>query len=168
MAWMDHEFSSNQLSPDETGWDWISVQLNNGQDLMLYRLRQSALATHAGAQGLGSESVSPFSSGTLVQADGHSQPLQSTDFTADPQNWWKSPHTGARYPVGWRIKVPRAGIELSLSPALDDQELQTAGSTGVTYWEGAVDASGQSAGKPVSGQGYVELTGYSGGLDGLR
>jgi predicted secreted hydrolase len=80
---------------------------------------------------------------------------------------WRSPRSGARYPARWRVLVPVARIALELSPLVPDQELRTERSTGVTYWEGAVDGSGTAAGAPVSAEGYAELTGYAGGMGGL-
>ena len=149
-SWMDHEFGSNQMQETHAGWDWFSVQLSDGRDLMLYRLRQ---------KGGGLE---PFSSGTLVEADGRSQHIAYADFDTGPTGEWRSPRTGGPYPSGWRLRLPKAGIELTLSPTLPDQELVVNSMGGLAYWEGSVRVSGKSAGKPVTGQGYVELTGYAG------
>lgn len=149
-SWMDHEFGSNQMQETHAGWDWFSVQLSDGRDLMLYRLRQ---------KGGGLE---PFSSGTLVEADGRSQHIAYADFDTGPTGEWRSPRTGGRYPSGWRLRLPNEGIELTLSPTLPDQELVVNSMGGLAYWEGSVRVTGKSAGKPVTGQGYVELTGYAG------
>jgi len=73
---------------------------------------------------------------------------------------WSSPRSGATYPSGWRLRLPDQGLDLALEPVLRDQELNTTSSTGVSYWEGEVRVFGSRAGAPVSGEGYVELTGY--------
>jgi predicted secreted hydrolase len=154
-SWFDHEFGSNQLAEDQAGWDWFSLHLSDGSDLMLYLLRRK------------DGTVEPASSGTLVGPEGSARHLTLDEFSADPVDYWTSPHTGARYPSRWRIRVPRAGIDLTLRPLVVDQELVTGGSTGVAYWEGAVAGDGAAGGEPVTCQGYVELTGYAGALGGL-
>ncbi len=148
-AWMDHEFGSNQLGEDQVGWDWFSLQLADGSELMLYRLR------------LRGGGVEPASSGTLVRPDGSSRHLALADFRMTPQGVWTSRASGGTYPVRWRIEVPSERIALTVDPALEDQELRTEGSTGVTYWEGAVVARGEKGGRPVEGRGYLEMTGYA-------
>jgi hypothetical protein len=98
----------------------------------------------------------PVSGGTLVAPDGGAEHLELADLEIRVLERWRSPATGIRYPARWRIAVPRAGIDLEIEPILADQELDV----GLRYWEGAVDARGTSAGRPVTGRGYVELTGY--------
>jgi predicted secreted hydrolase len=154
LSWMDHEFSSSQLAPDQTGWDWFSLQLDDGQDLMLYVLRHQ------------DGSLDPFSSGTLVDAQGQGRHLKLADFAITTISTWKSPRSGAVYPASWKISVPESGYELELQPTVADQELATTRTTQVTYWEGSVRISGTRHGQPVRGQGYVELTGYAGKLGG--
>lgn len=149
-SWMDHEFSSDRLRDTHTGWDWFSVQLADGRDLMLYRLR------------LKGGGLEPLSSGTLVEADGRTSTVRYADFDTGPTGEWKSPRTGARYPSGWVVRLPRYGIELQLEPTVKDQELWVQSMGGLAYWEGSVRVTGTSAGKPVTGEGYVELTGYAG------
>lgn len=149
-SWMDHEFSSDRLRDTHTGWDWFSVQLSDGRDLMLYRLR------------LKGGGLEPLSSGTLVEADGRTSTVRYADFDTGPTGEWKSPRTGARYPSGWVVRLPRYGIELQLEPTVKDQELWVQSMGGLAYWEGSVRVTGTSAGKPVTGEGYVELTGYAG------
>ena len=100
------------------------------------------------------------SSGTLVYADGKSRHLKLNDFKIVKTDTWKSPKTGGEYPMGWSIEVPSEKLSLKLVPLLRDQELTTARSTGVSYWEGAVDVF-EGGEKAASGNGYVEMTGYS-------
>ena len=149
-SWMDHEFGSSQLGPDQVGWDWFSLQLNDGRDLMLYRLR----LTDGGTE--------PLSSGTLVERDGRTRGLTLAEFELAPLSVWKSSRTGGTYPARWRLRVPSAGIDLILDPRVADQELVTRTTGGIAYWEGAVKAAGTSRGQRVTGRGYVELTGYAG------
>lgn len=154
-SWFDHEFGSNQLTPDQVGWDWFSLHLSDGQELMLYFLRRK------------DGTMEPSSSGTLVNRSGNTLHLKRSDINLEVLDYWKSPKSGGRYPSRWRMKVPSAGIDLELSSLVPSQELVTEGSTGVIYWEGAVTGKGTSAGRPITSEGYVELTGYAGSLGGL-
>lgn len=153
-AWMDHEFGSGALAPSQVGWDWFSLQLDDGRELMLYRLR------------LADGSAEPFSSGTLVDAKGGSRHLTLEDFEIEAQGKWRSPSTQADYPSGWNVRVPGEGLDLAVTPTVADQELRTE-LTGVTYWEGSVRVSGRDRSRVVAGVGYVELTGYTGRVPGL-
>ncbi len=149
ISWMDHEFGSGELAPDQAGWDWFSIQLDDGRDLMLYRLRQKDGA------------VTPQSSGSVIGRNGAVRYLPLSAFTIAATASWKSPHTGALYPSGWHVRVPSAGVDVVLKPTVLDQEL--AGTTGgISYWEGAVDVSDVHGRR--SGAGYVELTGYAGAV----
>lgn len=148
-AWMDHEFSTAPLADGVTGWDWFSLQLDNRQELMIYLLRLDTGGLH------------PASSGTLIGPGGQAFHLGRADFQARVNRRWTSPTTGATYPLGWELTVPGHGLNLVLTAALDDQEMITAGSTGVTYWEGSLSVGGRAGGVPVTGQGYMELTGYA-------
>jgi predicted secreted hydrolase len=151
-SWMDHEFGSNQLAEDQLGWDWFSIQLDNNVELMLYVLRRK------------DGSIDPYSSGTLVYANGASKHLAVRDFQAQALEKWKSPKSGGNYPMKWRVGVPAEGIELDIVPFFPDQELDTRKSTKVIYWEGSVQVRGNFQKKPVQGLGYVEMTGYAGKL----
>lgn len=155
VSWFDQEFGSNQLTPEQKGWDWFSLHLSDGRDLMIYLLR------------LKNGSVEPASSGTLVAADGSSRHLKLSDFSVTVLGRWKSPRSKGEYPSRWRIQVPSARIDLTVDPLLADQELHTEGSTGITYWEGAIAGKGISAGLEVTCEGYAELTGYAGALGGI-
>ena len=154
-SWFDHEFGSNQLAPDQEGWDWFSLHLSDGRDLMLYFLR-----TTGGV-------IEPASSGTLVEADGRAHHLPLEVLSLEVLDRWKSPASGGDYPGRWKILISRCEIELVVAPRLANQELITKGSTGITYWEGAVGGEGVSRGKKVTAEGYVELTGYAGSLGGV-
>lgn len=147
-TWMDHEFGSNQLTADQSGWDWFSIQLDDNRELMLYLLRR--------ADG----TVEKASSGTIINADGTSKHILLNEFTVKPTGSWKSPRTHGTYPMGWHLSVPSANIDVELEPNLLDQELVTGRSTGVSYWEGAVTVRSPAT-KAAIGQGYVEMTGYS-------
>lgn len=148
-GWMDHEFGSSDLSKDLVGWDWFSIQLADDSELMLYRLRRS------------DGSSDPVSSGTVVSADGQTRHLSVTDVGIEATGTWTSPESKAVYPNKWRLAIPSLDLALDVVPLLEQQELRTSRSTQVTYWEGAVAVSGTKQGRPVKGQGYVELTGYA-------
>jgi len=130
-AWIDREWGSSALAPDQRGWDWFALQLEDGTELMYYQLRRD------------DGSTDPMSAGTWVMADGRSQR-------------WDSP-AGGRYPIRWRLAVPAIALDIRIRPVLESQELFTS----VRYWEGAVDVAGTRGDNPVRGRGYVELTGYA-------
>ena len=149
-SWMDHEFGTTFLEPGQVGWDWFSLQLEDGADLMVFQLRRAD----------GRSDV--HSAGTWVDAGGAAAALRRDDVRLVPGRRWTSPASGAAYPVEWRVAVPGRQADLAVTAALDAQELDTAASTGVTYWEGAVTVTGRVGGRPVRGRGYLEMTGYSG------
>lgn len=149
-AWMDHEWGSGAIGKGTSGWDWFSVQLEDGRDLMLYLLRGPD-----GARTL-------FSSGTLVGKDGRAEPLAPDDFSVEVTSRWTSPRSKGVYPARWFLRVPKAGLALEVVPLLADQELVTDHSTRVTYWEGACTVRPLPGSAGPSGQAYVELTGYAG------
>ncbi len=150
VSWMDHEFGSSQLREYQAGWDWFSLQLATGTELMFYQIRWK------------DGKVDPYSSGTIILADGTHQHLTKKEFQIEVLDQWKSPKSGAIYPAKWKIKVPDRQIELTLSSTVKDQELITRESTQVTYWEGSVKVDGKYQGSPINGIGYAELTGYAG------
>jgi predicted secreted hydrolase len=149
LAWMDREWSTSSLGRDQVGWDWFALQLGDGRELMLYRLRRRP---GAGAGG----GTDPASQGTLVARDGTSRRLAWSDVRLRSEGAWTSPRSGARYPASWRLAVPGERLDLRIRPYLADQELDTS----FRYWEGAVAVTGSAAGAPIGGSGYVELTGY--------
>ncbi|MGD8339154.1 MAG: lipocalin-like domain-containing protein [Gammaproteobacteria bacterium] len=143
-AWMDREWSTSALSPDLAGWDWFALQLDDGRDLMFYRLRSRDGGT------------SEFSSGSITAARGSVTRLEWQSVELVPTRSWASPATGVRYPVEWRLRVPDAGLDLSIEPRIDDQEIDES----VRYWEGAVSVTGTAGAAPIEGVGYLELAGY--------
>jgi predicted secreted hydrolase len=143
-AWMDREWSTSALSSELTGWDWFALQLDDGRNLMFYRLRSRDGGT------------SPYSSGSISAGDGRVTPLAADDVGLEPVREWTSPTSGVRYPVGWQLTIPSLDLELQISPRLDRQELDLS----VRYWEGAVAVSGHAAATSVTGVGYLELAGY--------
>ena len=151
-SWMDHEFGTSFLEPEQRGWDWLSIQLTDNRELMLYQLRR--------ADG----SRDPRSSATLVDQTGKTTHLGDADFRLTPGKTTFRSKNGAVYPTQWSVSIPSQRIELTVTTPLDDQELSLVRSTGIAYWEGIIDVSGQAGGRAVSGSGYLEMTGYHGSL----
>jgi predicted secreted hydrolase len=148
-SWMDHEFFTNQLGAGQTGWNWLSLQLEDNTELMLYQFRHS------------DGSSDPFSSGTYVDAKGRPLHLTSADFQLIPGGeQWKSPVTSATYPVAWTVEIPKLGLRLAVTTRLKSQELAGGGKLTPSYWEGAIAIRGTREGKSVQGVGYLEMTGY--------
>ena len=146
LAWMDHQWGDFTLQGDG-GWDWFSVQLEDGADMMVSLIRD----------GRGDPVLSY---GTLVDQEGHSRHLASEEFFVQATGSWRSPVTGVEYPMGWTLSVPAQNIAIRLDPVLRDQEMDTSASVGRVYWEGEVFVTGTVKGQAVKGLGYVELTGY--------
>jgi predicted secreted hydrolase len=144
-AWLDHEWSSTLLSPDASGWDWLGANLDDGSALMAFKVRSRdgrAVWAHA----------------ALRDAQGHATQFGPNEVDFTPTRQWRSPRTGTTYPVAMNVRV--GDKHWSLTPLIDDQELDSRDSTGALYWEGAVKMSGSS-----SGRGYLELTGYGKALE---
>jgi predicted secreted hydrolase len=150
-SWMDHEFGTSFLESEQQGWDWLSIQLADGRDLMLYQLRRS------------DGSRDPRSSGTLVDQQGRHRHLTAADFTLSAAGPTFRAPSGAVYPIRWRIAIPQEQLTIDVTTPLQNQELSTEGA-GLSYWEGLIDVSGTSRGTPVVGRGYLEMTGYRGSL----
>jgi predicted secreted hydrolase len=148
-TWMDHEFSTSALGGDQVGWDWFALQLDDGSELMLFTIRDS-------------KGNVDTSSGAWIDPGGSLHKLEKADFRIQVLNTWKSPHSGAVYPIEWSVEIPSLEISLNVKPRLTDQELRVS----YTYWEGAVTASGRHAGRAVSAVGYVEMTGYAQSMRG--
>ncbi len=155
VAWFDHEFGSSQLGADQAGWDWFGLHLSDGTDLMLYFLRRT------------DGSVEPESSGTIIDRSGTARHLALAQVRLDVLDHWRSPKSRAVYPSRWRVRIPSEGLDLTLSPLLADQELSTPESTGVTYWEGALEGQGLSGNRKITCRGYAEMTGYAGKLGAI-
>jgi predicted secreted hydrolase len=143
LSWLDREWSTGALEPTQAGWDWFSLHLSDGRDLMVYLLRQT------------DGTVDPVSAGTLVEPDGVARVLARGELAIEVLGDWVSPG-GTSYPARWRVQVPSAGIELEVSPLIANQEIDLA----FRYWEGAVTGAGVSAGVATTAEGFVELTGY--------
>jgi predicted secreted hydrolase len=143
-AWLDHEWSSEYLAPGATGWDWTGIDLDDGGALMAFRIRDARGGTL-------------WAGGTWRHGDGRVERLAADAVAFEPLRSWRSPRTGVEYPVSMRVRA--GGYTATLAPLFDDQELDARASVGTMYWEGAVRASGTTAGR-----GYLELTGYAGAL----
>ena len=142
LSWLDREWSTSALGRDEVGWDWFSLQLSDGRDVMLYRMRRR------------DGGVDRASSGSVMTDEGL-RALRLDQVEVDALSTWKSPRSAATYPGSWRIRIPSEHLDLRVEPWLDDQEL----SGSFRYWEGAVRIRGDDG--RVLGNGYVELTGYA-------
>ncbi len=147
-AWMDHEFSTAPLEPGLAGWDWFSLQLSDRTELMVFFLRKADGEIHAA------------SAGTFVDSDGETVGLTRRQLAVEVLDRWKSPDSNAVYPVRWRLSTSGPDLALEIRARIDNQEMDTRQTTGVVYWEGSVTVEGTAAGRPVSGTGFVEMTGY--------
>jgi predicted secreted hydrolase len=148
-AWFDHEWGTTQLGAGVVGWDWFGLRLDDGSELMGYRLRR--------ADG----STTPQSSGTLIEKDGKVRHLDASEIRMVPLETWTSPRTQAAWPSRWHIEVPKRRIDLTIVPEARDCEIDARASTGNVYWEGPVRVKGTSG-----GSGYAEMTGYAGSMEG--
>lgn len=146
-AWFDHQWG-DFISVGGGGWDWFAVNLSDGMDLTLSLVRDA-------------DGSYPLVYGTLVDAVGATTHLEATDFELAVTHRWVSPATKADYPAGWSIAIPSAGLTIRLTPTVAAQELDTRATTGVTYWEGSQTVVASGPNGPLTGEGYVELTGYA-------
>jgi predicted secreted hydrolase len=149
LSWMDHEFGTSMLEPGEVGWDWFSIQLDDGRDVMIFQIR------HADG------SIDPHSSGTIIDASGRATHIPFGQFSLTPGQRWHSAASGASYPIDWVLEVPAYDLHLLIDARAPDQELRTADSAGITYWEGSVAVSPGAGGANARGLGYLEMTGYA-------
>jgi len=150
LAWMDHQWLEETANSGLfviDGWDWYSIQLENGVDIMLTeaRLDVGGLA---------------YAEGTWIEADGSYEGLDMSQLVIQPLGSWTNPVSGHTYPSEWSIEIPARNLSLTLEPLLDNQELWDLAITPILYWEGEVRVSGTLDGASVQGRGYVELTGY--------
>jgi predicted secreted hydrolase len=141
-AWLDHEWSSEIMAEAAVGWDWVGLNLDDGGALTAFRMRDRAGDTW-------------WAGGSHRAAGGAARSFGAADVVFTPTRTWRSSRTGAVYPVAMRVQTPAATVDLE--PLMDDQELDSRGSVGTVYWEGAVRA--RSGGREI-GRGYLELTGY--------
>jgi len=148
LAWMDHEFSTDSMGSGQAGWDWMSVQLDNAEELMLYRMRHK------------DGSTDPISSGTFIDREGKASHLAWNEIAMEPSEPWESPQTGGRYPLRWKVAVPRLQLELECRARFAGQEVVSRRALSPTYWEGAVVYQGRRGENDVGGVGYLEMTGY--------
>ena len=146
VAWMDHQWG-DEIS-QRVGWDWASVQLDDGSDLMVVMVWDPSDRT-------------PFAGyGTLVSPDGSVLTLEQDDVSITSSEVWTSPVTGIEYPSGWTLTIPSLDLRLDLEPVLVDSEFAGSRYTPAVYWEGEVRISGTRNGQTVGGRGFVELVGY--------
>ena len=154
LTWMDHEFFTHQLETDQVGWAWLSMQMTDNTEIMLYQIRRK------------DGTIDPFSSGTYVDEHGKSTPLHVSDFSLIPGGeTWKSPVTSATYPIAWKISIPKLGIELESRTDLKSQEISGQTRIAPSYWEGAIRLNGHRGTTRLVGVGYLELTGYDQPID---
>ncbi len=141
-VWMDHQWGTIGAG---YGWDWFSLRLDDGGDLMLFNVKR--------------EGKIGFSGGTLVRKDGTTVTLKAGDFTVTATGSWTSPHTKTTYSHGWKISAPKLKLDATVTPLLADQEFSHTIMGTPTYWEGLCDVTGTRDGKKLTGHGYVEITG---------
>lgn len=141
LSWLDREWSTSALAPGVVGWDWFSLQLSSGTDVMLYQLRETGGGVHAA------------SSGTVTSTNGESIHLTPSDFTLEPIRWWRAPDDRS-YPVAWTLRIPSLEVDAVVEARVDAQWMNTV----IVYWEGSV-AVRSVDGTPI-GLGYLEMTGY--------
>lgn len=143
-SWTDHEFATRPISEGTQGWDWFSLQLEDGSTLMLYNLR------------LQDGSTTLESNGTYVTPEGKVLHLNREDYQIQVLDQWTSPKSRTKYPAKWAVSIPSLDLEMQVLPMINNQELLLS----TSYWEGAVGISGTQSQQPIKGNGYVELTGY--------
>ena len=144
LSWMDHEWSTSALDSGQTGWDWFSIQLSNGYELMYYQIRNV------------DPDLAPQTTGSLVTPNGQKRDLDQGEVRLEVLEYWASPHTGARYPVQWTLAIPSEELEMDVTTVFDDQEMTVS----VQYYEGALQVSGKFRDEAIDGNGYIEMTGY--------
>lgn len=140
LAWCDREWSTSALGDGQVGWDWFSLQFEDGCELTWYQLRRR------------DGSIDPQSQGTWIQKDGASERLSAAEVTCEPVGAWTAADGRASYPAKWRLRSHKLALDVEVTPRVADQELRTR----VRYWEGAVTARGSCV-----GVGYLEMTGYA-------
>jgi predicted secreted hydrolase len=143
-AWMDHQWGT--MGSNYAGWNWYSLRFDDSTQIMLFGVRRGG--------------ANDFSGGTFIDATGTATPIASGAYTATAKDTWQSPHTGASYPQNWQVTVPSLGVDVTIQAVLPDQEVYDTKGTPI-YWEGLCSLTGTKNGQAVSGNAYVELTGYA-------
>jgi predicted secreted hydrolase len=146
-AWFDHQWG-DYISIGGGGWDWFAINLQDGTDLTLWKIRDA-------------DGSYPMALGTLVDPSGSTRHLERDDFEVSATDRWRSSATGAEYPGGWLVSIPGEDLTVELEPTIADQELDTSPTIGVVYWEGSQKVRARRGGNPLGGEAYVELTGYA-------
>ncbi|MEM7342718.1 MAG: lipocalin-like domain-containing protein [Chloroflexota bacterium] len=145
-SWKDHEWSTSALGEEAVGWDWYSIQLEDDREIMFGNIRTTDNSL-----------IDQLYGGSMTLANGDVMKLTRENVSLEVLEYWTSPHTEAVYPSKWRFSIPSEGIDITLTPLLNDQELLLS----TTYWEGAIKAEGTH-----NGYGYIELTGYAHSIAG--
>jgi len=148
-VWMDHQWGEFFVLGHPAGWQWFGIQLDDGTELMVTQTRNVDGDIDA-------------LYGSFIDADGSLTSIgpNSGELELTTDGSWTSPHTGAEYPSGWVIKLPEEELQIEIYPVVDDQEIISTRPDSAIYWEGKVSINGTRAGNPVTGDGFVELTGY--------
>ncbi len=151
-AWLDHEWSSEIMPAGAQGWDWIGINLRDGGALMAFRMR-------------GENGMPVWRAATLRGTDGSLRIFQADELRFVPGREWRSPRSGATYPVEWALHLEGTDAApartFRIVPLMDDQELDSQASTGAIYWEGAVRLFEGGTEPREIGKGYLEMTGYA-------
>jgi predicted secreted hydrolase len=153
-SWLDREFGTQIFPSVVQGWDWFSLRLDNGFELMLVIVRSCTTGPWAAGYG------------TLIGPDGNSVSLKEEDFGVRVTGSWKSPSTSVHYPMGWVITLPARQMQFEVVPIMEDHEINSAPFWKIHYWEGPASINGTMMGTWVKGRGYVELTGYAESIGG--
>lgn len=149
-AWMDHEFGTRQLGPQQVGWDWFSLRMADDTELMVYLLKQKD-GRH-----------SPYSKATFVDREGSVTHLSWDDLEIVPGRQWRSSREGGgKYVLEWTIRIPKLKAVYRVRPVFDDSEIDSAVTTMVRYWEGMIQVDADVGDRSVSGEGYMEICGVA-------
>lgn len=153
-SWFDHQKTNLIHHNPLQGWDWFSLILKDNTELMFFKIKdRKGFNNH-------------YLGGSFIDKEGKVTDLKPKDIEITVKDIWKSPATGIVYPSGWRLKYNKLGIDLEIKPCVENQEIDSLKSIGMSYWEGACYVNGKRNGKNISGNAYVELTGYENRLIG--
>jgi predicted secreted hydrolase len=155
-TWFDHEYGSSHFTGDQVGWDWLSLRLNDGRDLMIYRIREK------------SGTISDQSAATIRYPDSGSITIDQNKWSFQPvksKQKWISPVSDAKYPLYWNLTIPQHNIDLTIKPVIKNQEMVIESGLTPSYWEGLV--TGQTSNGEKIASGYMELTGYDAKISGF-